>query len=897
MSKTNSNISKVNNFVNTLFSQDKIGINKKELWIQVGDRELIIENLDRKSRKIYVLSALNGMREVQYDGQQTRVAELINAITNHEDGKARGIAISLMDFNMRNIPVDIFIESNGKVKLLNTFSLYRRDSYITSKDKLVLLIKDGDNVEEVLNKIRQLEDLSSDDQKEVEHVAIQEGVYYQTIIMQVQSHIGDSWNFLGGNPDNGLLLFTKTKLPVTVAAAQKLAKIKLSGGIFCDKMPITFKAKTFDETFDGHFAIIANGIADEFNERNSIGGIVYQSRTYKNGEYAIKGTLSTPVTKKLEEKLGDETAIIDVNEYNKTFGKQIKEDQLVTIDNFCIVGTDAELGERSARLSYQLINRAPESVKSKLHAILKRAAEALKNEAKNNPTSFLPDFGIYKMMKSIKPIQFEKMDYKKSATEELNDRIKELLSKGPKIDGMYLYNVASNGLAFDEVLISRNVAKKKGIKIGDRINLTVYPALLSQNKSSFVFSKKVVGFLNGNTISMSHQANLVALRDYDGDKIIAFTVKDLPLFPEQDSAIYSAILKGVETIYTEMLKSKYSNEKAIEAFTHYGSSVGKIDVRIETLSKAIDLSVEQIAWLNKCEQADIESKKHATDTSLTFKALTSFIKSTAPQLLNSGKFVKHEDIAVRKAKDDGWKTCNTKKMTPEIADLVKIAKSIKLGQIETQTANAFRMKAARLFVDLGGKFTDDIMKLKNQVIDFIYGVGGDIEYKKAMIYYAGRDILSQIGYGAFYLLVIALMVDDVRLKSIFFPMVFAGHDVLQDIDKVVVDVFANNKINNVYVETRSGDKLEFEKRENTVRIFRSKDNPCIVNDEPIVNVGDEIIYISQTQLRVVGGDIFSVNAGKSVGLISGNKYSITKVSTLTGKDGKTVISGLDIEVE
>lgn len=913
----------VNKLWKALFDTDRIEYDADADFISVSTdrRELIIENASKKRKQVYVISEDGSSRTIPTLGQKTRIASVIECVLNHEDGKACRIARSIMDYQMEGHSLSIFVENNGKVKFLKDVQMYRRGGYLSvTQDKLALILKDTDNLEETLETIDNMEDLSGEDQEGIEHSKISEGTYYETIVEGVnrimQAKFGTAFRYLGGNPDTALMIWSKTKRPVTNAGAQKLAKIKLSGGTKCANTTIRFRLVEFSETFDGVFAILSNTIATEFNLSNAINGKIYQTRAYSDGTYAIKGTMTTPVTKKLEFQLDGRSAVMDVNEYNKTFGKSAKVGEYIEISDFVILSTDSDCGVRETRLSWQFINRAPKLIHEELVAIVKTHLNNLKATAKSNPKSFLPDFGMFKLMKDITPILSynEKgevtSDYQGSAAKELEDQIKDTLSKGPKVSGSYLYNLPEDGLEFDQCLISKHTARKLGLKIGDRVNFAVYPALLPKNEyqSNFIFSKEVVGFISANAVCLSYEANQAALRDWDGDKLVIISIE--VSVPEQSTDKYSAKLtydaKGnrIENDYTKLLYSNYSEMGAMECFTHYGSSVGRIDVRVETLAKVLDLDEEETMFLNICEQADIESKKHPVDTRYGFLPIKEFIKENAPELLDAkGIFEKHPDITLRKSTN--WRTVDVKHCTAEVKELVKLAKTIKLGNIETQSPKEYRRKAKAIFLDIEENITQDTLELKKQIAKYIYELKGDIDSKKAVVSHLSRQIRRQIGDGAFYNLSVALTIDDAAFGKIFWPLLFTDQNSRIDIDtKTSHCTSGKMTVETVAVDTRINGAFSYEKvnETTTIRIWRSKDMPLVSDKSgkmlPVILPNTIEIIKGQASLDGDTTNLININIAKSVPIIDGDKYTVTGVKFVESAKikGQIILTGLDLVI-
>lgn len=891
---------------------DAISFSSSELSVKTRFGVLYAE-LDGKKWVISAEGADGSFRQISYHGQRSRMASLIEALESDNDGRAIKIAESLLNYQMQQVTVDIwqFIQLGSRVKFLKSVKAWRRESFLGADDKICVVLKEANDasIADAVSYIETLEDFdASDSSLEVDHQKFQKGTEMESAVKAIADNY-QGFEFLGGNPDNGVLLLTKSTTPATNAGAQKLAKIKLSGGIKAFNHSIKFKLVEFPKSFDGLYAIVSSTTCREFADANALVGKIFQSRVYSDGKYAIKGLMvEAGVTTKVNKLFIDNgyDNILDINEYAKTFGLNANVGDFVDVCEFMVLTTDANAGNRDVNVSWQMVNRAPKAVRPELLSFMKSSIQEMKDEAKANPISFIPDFGSGRIIKDLKnPIHSDKMNYNTDAAKELRYRVNRFFKKGPQVKGAYLINLPGN-VADDECLISSKAAKKMGLAKGDRINVAVYPALLptTANSSAFIFSKKIVGFLDCGAIVLSERSNAAALRDFDGDYLVCFAPKKVGVeFPVQDYTIFSAKTKEI-TPLVKKLNSTYSHDEACELFVNYGSSVGKIDNMVSTAAILLDLDEDQIIFLNKCIQADIESKKHAIEAGFGDSDLYNWMVTNCPDAFVEAisakgnpyqKFQKHANIKLN------YCLVQEECLTVEVSELVLIARSIKLSAIETISIEDFKRKADNIYRSLSSKFSDSTFNAIEKIADLLKEISIDratsIDCKSSKIRSISRQIEKQVGQEQFYLISVGLLRSSKFSRGLFAPLVFAGSQNRKDVDSSKVNIVFTSKIADFSASTRSGSAVEFKKSSigSIVRVWRSKAEPCVVAGAPVI-AGGAVVEIVDGK-AIIDGQTFNVNFDKSMTVVDGDQYLVTAVNAILGKDGAMLSTGLDLIVE
>lgn len=878
MTKTNINIFDV--IFNV--SSEKFGETETEFFSKIGARTLVIE---KEGMKLFALSA-DGSRNIPYIGQATRTAQLIKAIEEKDEKIVRSITLSILDQQMEKVSIMVFRKIDIFCEFVTELSTFRRSSFLQAgRDQLAYILSEGEDINNVLASVEYLEDIPLEDRDICfRPAAIKDTDTWisilETITEEVKSNKGSELEFLGGSPDNGLLLFSSTKKPASVGAAQKLAKIMMAGGVVCNNLSIEFTLTKFPKEVDGVFSIISDEISRSFNEYNAIKGSVYQTRMFKDGLFAIKGTMTTPKTRMLGKIINNEKAVLDVNEYNKTFGLSMKAGDKVSINDVLIMSTDADCGIRPIRLSNQILSRVPEDYRSGLLDIAMEEIARMAVSAETDPKRFLPKFGIYSTMRDITPIEFKNVDYQKSAEKELRYKIRTIVRKGIQVDGAYLYHLPEEGLSFNECLISRRYADRYNIKIGDSLGFFVYPALLAENNknSNFIFSKKVAGFLEVDAVSLSYEAAKAAQRDWDGDKIVVTHIFNLG---EQSNADYSITLAGNRD---PLLAEQYSEYGAIRAFVKLGSSIGIIDWWIETATKMY--SNLNHNFLNNCLQADIFSKKHQVIDGYGVKDLKKYLQENAPAMWAGNKVVQHEDIIARKtAKDVNFDvdSIDISNMSLQASIVTMALQGISLGKIKTQTQDEFRSKARRLLKPFQSKVLS-MRDMKSAIVSYSRSFTQDIniDTKKAAFSNLGRELKMSIGDESFTMLLMYLLISEDEFSSVFFPLVMGDRSTLQLIDSSKHLMFAGE------VKTTT--------IANTFKAWR----PRLVNEDGSIDDRTPSITIAEfkagDKITVKNGKIVMQNPANINGICADGVYTIKSCTPAYSQGGVLLKTGVTISI-
>lgn len=892
----------------------------------------------RDSRTLFItflpmmqISVVSGkdIKHIPTKGQQGRVEKLIERLNNGEPwGMVVDAATSIADWEMDEIHIEIYRQKSSQlVEHIKTMSMYRHSGFITSKEKICYIIDENASVENAISLIEESEFVED----------LKENVFFKklnekstktmkSMLDDIRNRYGKSYFLMGGSANSGLVLFSNRKeLKVQVDQLQKLAKIILAGGVKTT-CPILVELKDLSE-LDGIAFILSDIDAARIAKDAMIPtSSWYQIRCFEEGKYAAKGVAVQRKTNALNDAVDGNhiKSFMDVNTYNKTYGLNAKEGDVVEVSKWLILKSERDMnGSREINLSYQLISRLDSDTQKQLIDLAVARIASKISEAKNNPASQLNGFGFYGKMKQIVPLNsfgtfnqekadatdwmsfvdsqnagtIKMLDYKKNAESEIFNFIKQTLNKGIKISGSESALVPVD-CGFDECYVGRRLMKKLGINLGDRITIMRYPIMPgNENGNPSAFSKKVIGKLDGNLLGLNLEATSYALGDFDGDSPLITT----EFIAKPQVKIDYSISKG--TRRTEFMKP-YEDMLAIEAFLLTGSEVGVLDQTYETVTKTLKISNEMQYYIANCIQASIYKMKHNIVPKYGSKVLSDMLQKFMPQLFDGNKkLIKHDDIVLRKDIAVNSETTNEikdkakklKKLTVPVKSILTEINKMKYVDIKTYDIKQFRSNALDLYVSLGDAMGDGFIKTVNDTITYLYSLQNmSIDVKNYKMIHFAKNMKQAIGEQAFYALSVALCASE-RFKSMYIPFMFSDVETLRDIQNHKANVITQNiNVGGLEITENTISKTA---KVNKIRIFRSKDNPCIVDGCPVVNIGDTITSISQTQLRVIGGDVFNVNVEKSVGLISGNRYEVTKVSALIGKDGKTVISGLDIEVK
>lgn len=887
--KTNINIFDVIFNINS----EKFGETETEFFSKVGTRTLTI---DKGNFAMYAITD-EGCRSIRLIGQTTRSRQLQTAIQEKDEALVKRITTSILDQQMEEISIMVFRLQDKMAHFVKEVKTYRRESFMQKgRDQLVYILAEKQDINDVLTSVEYLEDITIEDRDEFfRPSSIKDTDEWYSILkhvsIKVREEVGFDCKFLGGSPDNGLFLLSSAKEPASVGAAQKLAKIMMAGGVNCNEMDIEFTLVEFPKEVDGVFAILDRKRSRKFNAINALNGKVYQTRMFKDGVFAIKGTMCRPLTGVLKNIIGRNTAVLDVNEYNKTFGLDKKVGDKVTISEIRVMSTDADCGERPVRVSNQLMSRVPINYLDKLTGIVEKTTAKMAEDAMCNPKSFLPKYGMASLMRDITPIEFSNTDYQLLADRELKHQIRTIVRKGVTVPGAYLYHIPSLAIGFDECLISYKWAISNGIKIGDRVSFNIYPALLPDDdeQSNFLFSKKVAGFLGANAVSLSTEAAKAALRDFDGDKLV---VTIAYILGDQSKTDYTETLSGVRS---PLLAKKYNELAAIEAFMKLGSSIGIIDWWVEIATKMYP-NIDR-KFLNNCMQADIYSKKHTIKSGYDMNTLKIYLQENCPNMwtfldslddnkksnykkqVRRARINAHPDVTARKlAKNINFdiESVDTENMSIAMSITVDALKGIELAEIETQSQRQFRSKAYDILVPFQNKLAE-MSNMKNAIVAYSKTLNAldSIDAKKAAFRNLGRELKSKLGAESYTMMSMYLMISSSEFSSLFFPIMFSDRTTLKMIDAGKTVMFAGEVKTTQVSSTIEVWRPRFILEDGTF----DKVTPSITLSE--FNVGDKIV--------VKGGKIQMDRPANTVNCIDG-EYIVESRMPSYSKDGKVKLN-------
>lgn len=854
----NPNKSKKMNSVNQFFSTimgkyAPYGRENDTYFVDITeDVTLFIAEKKRRGYDI-TISDKFGDRNVPYSGQMSRVDSLIQAIEGHFPlPKIIELAKSIAYWQMDELEVTIMKpKANGTAQFVSKSKIWRRSSFLTKNDKLVYIIdkdKSSASIEEILNAVDSLDDLTRGEFKDfkVKFFSLSEAnqMLVESIASQVRDLFGKRYQLLGGSAPNGLMLFSKDGHPKTTNQAQKIAKIRMSGGI---KIRVPIEATLIDMShLDGVSVRLSDADAKRLAEAAQLTSVPvwFQIRAYLIDRYAIKGTAQTILTSYTGEVGSSAVTYCDLETYNKSYGLNHKAGDKVTISEWSILKTDIEFSMQTIYLSWQLIFRSPDALKKELMTMVLGHIQSVIDEYKSNPQLQLPEFGMFKKMRKLRnPLSsfggktskteidiselesdlerleallsaseseddsIKMLDYEKSAKKELLSIIKMIIKKGIEIEGHQAGLIPAK-VAYDECLVGSKIAKSLGLKAGDRLTIIRYPILEGDGKNSpSVFSKEIKGIIPGAVLGLSLEATLEAMGDFDGDTPL---VTNAFIAPPQSRGIDYSKSKGESLAF---LKSKYNEKDAIKAFLLTGSNVGIMDQLYETVSKFIELPNTVVQYLMNGIQASIFKMKHSVLKQYAYEYIVNVIlpnlypQKKYPQLWEEVKDAngdikkdssgnikyrvrKHDDILIRKESHMSDDTLSFdafvkeikkyKNLTDEFKSVISETAEIKYRSIRTQDYEDFMFNARKIYLDLEPKMTDDLIKVRDAVIRALYSIQGDIDVKNMKISRLASKIKTLIGEEAFYLLNVALFASN-RFKSIYLPFTFCDVETLQDI--------------------------------------------------------------------------------------------------------------------
>lgn len=553
-------------------------------------------------------------RRIPIIGQQTRLLELIRSAAETADEKgdvkiSMRTARSVMDFHMSPYRITFVAmdPKTNRTKFLGQKDSFRQMGYLDLRHDIpVQVVEFREGIIKAFKELDYAEFMEQAIKFKFQRDNLASAVVEAVVRKELK--LDKDWFAIGGNPDNGsLLISNRFPFGLKITSYQKLAKLTLAGGVIVQPS-FKFKAVKFDSRLkkewlerhpdprDGVIAIISFHAARKLAVENGIQGYVFQTRIAK---YGLKGTIMSPITDIAEKILGYNYAVIDVDEVNKVYDVNVKEGDMVDVEDLLILRSDAQAVIGKMKLNHQALDRAGKAQGMFLEAMI----DAIRNAS---PLDFIPEYGIYKPMKKLgKFIEWKVGGLYEGVNKLINDAQMRNIQDGPKAPGAWLYNVPS-GVKRGEVLISGKFARKFGLKKGDYVTFIISPTLLpnKDGRSEFLFSAKIAGFLKGNTVSISLEGNKTALRDWDGDFLIVFPGRFA--LEQPNAEVYSA----KDTPKEEFLKSFLGGFDVLKFFHSNSSIIGRIDNMIKMATRFMLGDEIDEAYMNRVGQGGIQNKKH-----------------------------------------------------------------------------------------------------------------------------------------------------------------------------------------------------------------------------------------------------------------------------------------------
>jgi len=783
-------------------------------------------------------------RRISTKGQFMRIQRLLELIDN--DGSERlikRVAKSIAFFEMTPHKVLIYRrKANGLAQFVGHSFVYRRDSFIRDElDSIVYFIDKSQTSSKIMSLIAKnpsdpenknsysIQDMEDITGNKVKWLSLTESDDMLVISMAIdfRSRFGKQRYILGGKAESGLVVLSED-IPVNNSQAQRLAKIKLSGGIKIS-VPVAATVSDFSH-IDGVAIRLSDGDAERLAEAANLAGVPnwYQIRAFEPGLYAMKGTAQKAITPTLEVIGSHITTFVNKADYEKAYGRKVNIGDQVVISEWLILKTDHDFRKKMIHLAFQLISRAPRELQKQLIALAVRKIKAEAKKLQKQPLKQLPNWGFFKKMRSLdyalssfgskskelpefktpeealeymfkNPDSVQEIDYSKSVSKNIFNIIKAIIDDGVEIWGHDAGLTNDETLGYDECKVGRWIAEDIGLKIGDRITIIRYPILYGDEKRNpNVFSKRIVRYIPGNTVALNNDAALQAGGDFDGD--VAMLTTEF-IAPPQIKGLDFTVSKGESLAW---MKEPYDEKRAVEAFLLTASAVGPADVMYENISKWVGLSVKVHKYFMDVLQGAIFKMKHVLIDIFNLKNVSRRLKIMFPperypqmwERKEDGRYVlrQHPDVELRKSQafvnaetlDELMLHINSVKegLTPAFRAIVEtLVRNIRPIALPTMTPEEFRASAKELFIELEDKMTDDLMKIKDAVINFIFNIEGELDQKNALIKKLAANIKAVIGTEAFYLLVLSMFADKRFGKNLFFAFMFADITSIRDIQR------------------------------------------------------------------------------------------------------------------
>lgn len=739
--------SAIDHLTNTERSQDMLNIPESNVnldslltgeshaWYHNEGADLVIRlakgkmlHIDHTHQDLYYVTD-EGVRNLDTRGQWTRAARLMDLMMYPDDnrGTVLKVAHSIIQQNMVTLDIDVYLnealknvpwhlrETEGNyITFMNRSATVRRDCAAISLGPDVRVIKimdknklSPDQEEAVL--LRAMEQMDDIHQiQELGGFAIKEDTNLRDEIIEkiFPDLLDDGFQFIGGNPDAGLLVFMRNPNIKVAENGQKLAKLILRGGIHLsegDAFTATLATMEDDIEKDGYrdgvVGVVKRGIMSQWARRNGFfNGVVWQITMFKRDVVGAKGLLLS-ANKDMKESmdlLGSNDAIIDTKTWNSMYGTELVDGDEVTVtpDMLWVMGVSGEKGARTRNLhiSGQMIRRGPEAIKKWLNFENKKALASRIRAARSNDKTallpYLPKFGQYAKISEagMKPMlqrpfysEEVKAQAEKDGIELPEFRVDPYLAQvlegdicrgnrnGYTVKGHVEYWVHDSSVEFDtgDQVPGIAVPESWGYKVGDRVVVVRYPVLPAKDVRDRSTGITVCNVVRVNKTEMVNVHPLTAkymLGDEDGDQPIILSVPDhvpsfglahLTLTARKESSTKGKLFKApLDGSIAE------NSEACLRVFMRLGTDVGIVDNRVSAID--LYLNYEPVTptgetssvYMSVCDQYSIESKKHQVNDTYSFDNLNAWAREILPGAFDDkGKFKKHPELIVQKTRD------------------------------------------------------------------------------------------------------------------------------------------------------------------------------------------------------------------------------------------------------
>lgn len=688
--------------------EDLDGVQYFHLYVPAGDGKRVdIKNL-----------ASCEMIEVPLRGQRARVDALFIAVENRDWREAGRLSKSLATYSAKIFEIDVWqhVENMNVPRALrqygegHEFKLHgqvteqRRHCYAVGiKHRLVKVTGDGtENIEAALNALTSDEDTD----ETVEGQSIREDSGLKIAIQEsVLPHYEEQGFVLaGGSPDAGLMLFVEPETLEGInsaESAQRAAKILLRGGVAlrCEARGtiaaelVDFESGKYGKR-DGLFMVVDDAIMAPLARKGGVAsGFSYQGQYVDIGTSMMKGMVysvgpDTPI-EDLKKLLASSEipAVVDIGLWNKVIDTGAEVGDIVEIDptKLWVMESDRKSKPKTVRLSPQAMERSG-ALKPWFNTKMSRGLDVFTEDvmAGKYGEYLSPFTRIGKLAQAgIPGFTADKDAYEA----ELARSAAQYARKGVRVRGAGARFFYDDNLSVDmgNQVPGARVPESWGLEVGDRLVLVAYPALPAldiKGRNTCIFVAEVEETSARPHISLHGDVGLTALRDEDGDKLIA-------ILPEEEDAPLPAVgqakiklstrLTGMEAakagadaaakqeVFGASIDSGSLAARSARVFDVYmrlGAQVGIVDNTVSSIMLYLGDRLYNVetptgehatVFMSKAIQASIEGMKHVVDERYSRWALQDWAIEVLPGAFevdpDTGreKFVGHPALTVRKA--------------------------------------------------------------------------------------------------------------------------------------------------------------------------------------------------------------------------------------------------------